>query len=225
MGRTIIVYGKSGSGKSRSLKGFAPEEIFLVNVTGKDLPFRGGFRYTYVSDSVPAIIQSMQSITHPKNPDRVKTVVIDDAGYIMTDAFMRGHSAPRKGANSFDLYNSIADSFYQLVTAARYLAPDVNVYIMMHEDITDFGEAKIKTIGKLLDQTVCIEGLCTIVIRCLTEGTRHFFRTQSDGSDISKSPENMFPLEMENDLKAVDMAIRDYYGLTEKKEEEKHETV
>ena len=224
MGRSIIVYGKSGSGKSRSLKGFARDEIFLVNVTGKDLPFRDSFLYTYISDNVPAIIKSMQNMTSPQWPDSVKTVVIDDAGYIMTNAFMAGHSAPKKGASSFDLYNDIADSFFQLITAVKGLPPDVNVYLMMHEETSDYGETKLRTIGKLLDQKVCIEGLCTIVIRCLTEGTRHYFRTQSDGSDISKSPEEMLPLEMENDLKKVDDKIREYYGLTEKKEEN-HETV
>ena len=224
MGRTIIVYGKSGSGKSRSLKGFARDEIFLVNVTGKDLPFRDGFLYTFISDNVPAIIKSMQNMTSPQWPDSVKTVVIDDAGYLMTNAFMWGHSAPKKGASSFDLYNDIADSFFQLITAVKGLPPDVNVYLMMHEETSDYGETKLRTIGKLLDQKVCIEGLCTIVIRCLTEGTRHYFRTQSDGSDISKSPEEMLPLEMENDLKKVDDKIREYYGLTEKKEEN-HETV
>lgn len=223
MGRTIIVYGKSGSGKSRSLKGFARDEIFLVNVTGKDLPFRDSFLYTYISDNVPAIIKSMQNMTNPQWPDSVKTVVIDDAGYLMTNAFMRGHSAPKKGASSFDLYNDIADNFFQLITSIKDLPDDVNVYIVMHEETSDYGETKLRTIGKLLDQKVCIEGLCTIVIRCLTEGTRHYFRTQSDGSDISKSPEEMLPLEMENDLKKVDDEIRGYYGLTKK--EENHETI
>ena len=218
MGRAIIVYGKSGSGKSRSLKGFASDEIFLVNVTGKDLPFRDGFRYTLVTDDTQKIIRALYKMP-------CKTAVIDDAGYLMTNAFMRGHSAPKKGASSFDLYNDIADRFFQMITAVKGLPEDVNVYLMMHEETSDYGETKLRTIGKLLDQKVCIEGLCTIVIRCLTEGTRHYFRTQSDGSDISKSPEEMLPLEMENDLKAVDTAIREYYGLTEKKEEEKHETV
>lgn len=217
MGRSVIVYGKSGSGKSRSLKEFAPDEIFFVNVTGKDLPFRSGFRYTLVTDDVQKIIRGLYKMP-------CKTAVIDDAGYLMTNAFMRGHSAPKKGASSFDLYNDIADSFFQLITAVKGLPEDVNVYLMMHEETSDYGETKLRTIGKLLDQKVCIEGLCTVVIRCLTEGTRHYFRTQSDGSDISKSPEEMLPLEMENDLKTVDDKIREYYGLTEKKEEN-HETV
>lgn len=217
MGKCVIVYGKSGSGKSRSLKNFETDEIFLVNVTGKDLPFRGRFRYEMQTDNVQTIINGLYRMP-------CKAAVIDDAGYLMTNMFMRGHSAPKKGASSFDLYNDIADSFFQLITAVKGLPPDVNVYLMMHEETSDYGETKLRTIGKLLDQKVCIEGLCTIVIRCLTEGTRHYFRTQSDGSDISKSPEEMLPLEMENDLKAVDTAIREYYGLTEKKEEN-HETV
>ena len=51
MGIPVLIYGKSGSGKSRSLKGFGEEEIFLVNVVGKPLPFPGKFRYTAKTDN------------------------------------------------------------------------------------------------------------------------------------------------------------------------------
>ena len=94
-------------------------------------------------------------------------------------------------------------------------AANIIVYIIMHEATNDYGDTKLRTIGKLLDDKVCLEGMVTIALRCLTQGTRHYFRTQSDGTDISKSPEEMFPLEMENDLKAVDTAIREYYGLNQ----------
>ena len=87
----------------------------------------------------------------------------------------------------------------------------------MHEAVSDYGDVKLKTIGKLLDEKVCIEGMVPIALRCLTNGERHYFRTQADGKDISKSPEGMFQLEIDNDLKMVDTTIREYYGLTETK--------
>ena len=93
------------------------------------------------------------------------------------------------------------------------LPEDVIVYILMHETTSDFGETKLRTIGKLLDEKVCIEGMVTICLRCMVEGDRHFFRTQSSGADISKSPEGLFDLEIENDLKCVDDAIRKYWNL------------
>ena len=205
MGRSILIYGKSGSGKSRSLKEFSEDEIFLVNVIKKDLPFRKKFKYTYQTDNSEKIINALAQMP-------TKTAVIDDAGYLLTNAFMRGHSAPKKGASSFDLYNDIADSFWKLLEFIKNnLADDINVYIIMHESSNDYGDTKLRTIGKLLDEKVCIEGTVTIALRCMTDGQRHYFRTQSDGFDISKSPEEMFELEIENDLKEVDTAIREYY--------------
>ena len=94
------------------------------------------------------------------------------------------------------------------------LPEDVIVYIIMHEATSDYGETKLRTIGKLLDEKVCVEGMVSIALRCMVEGDRHFFRTQSSGMDISKSPEEMFDLEIENDLKAVDTRIREYWGLS-----------
>lgn len=202
MGRCILIYGKSGSGKSRSLKNFAEDEIFLVNVARKDLPFRKKFKYQIRTDNPAKIVKGLQQMP-------VKTAVIDDAGYIMSNQFMRGHSNTQ--TNKFDLFNDIGDNFWRLLMVIRELPEDVNVYLMMHEASNDYGDVKLRTIGKLLDEKVCIEGLTTICLRCRTDGTRHYFRTQSDGYDISKSPEEMFELEIDNDLKLVDDTIREYY--------------
>ena len=206
MGRFIVVYGKSGSGKSRSLKNFGEEEIFLVNVIGKELPFRNRFKYVSTTDSTDTIIAGLKRMP-------CKTAVIDDAGYLMTSQFMAGHSQPKKGASSFDLYNDIADNFWRLIKAIKELPEDVNVYVMLHEETNDYGDTKLRTIGKLLNDKVCIEGMSAIVLRCVTMGTEHFFRTQTDGSDITKSPEEMFEGEkIDNDLKAVDNRIREFYS-------------
>ena len=208
MGIPVLIYGKSGSGKSRSLKGFGEEEIFLVNVVGKPLPFPGKFRYTAKTDNYNTIQKGLKTMP-------TKAAVIDDAGYLLTNTFMRGHSAPKSGSSSFDLYNDIADSFWDLLRFIQNDLPeDVIVYILMHEATSDYGETKLRTIGKLLDEKVCVEGMVSIALRCMVEGDRHFFRTQSSGMDISKSPEEMFDLEIENDLKAVDTRIREYWSLS-----------
>lgn len=207
MGECVIIYGKSGSGKSRSLKNFGEDEIFLVNVIGKRLPFRSQFKYAMTTDDIGKIKSGLKKMP-------TKAAVIDDAGYLMTNAFMRGHSAPKSGSSSFDLYNNIADSFWGLLSFIKTELPeDVLVYLTIHEDTNDYGETKIRTIGKLLSEKVCIEGMATIVLRCVVRDGKHLFITQSDGSDISKSPEGMFEREIENDLKACDGIIREYWGL------------
>ena len=207
MGECVFVYGKSGSGKSRSLINFGEDEIFLVNTIGKRLPFRSKFKYEIKTDDFGKIANGLRKMP-------TKTAVIDDSGYLMTNAFMRGHSAPKSGSSTFDLYNDIADSFWSLITVIKNELPDdVIVYMIMHEDTTDYGETKLRTIGKLLSEKVCIEGMSTVVLRCAVRDGKHLFITQSDGNDISKSPEGMYELEIENDLKAVDTAIREYWGL------------
>ena len=207
MGECVFVYGKSGSGKSRSLINFGEDEIFLVNTIGKRLPFRSKFKYEIKTDDFGKIANGLRKMP-------TKTAVIDDSGYLMTNAFMRGHSAPKSGSSTFDLYNDIADSFWSLITVIKNELPDdVIVYMIMHEDTTDYGETKLRTIGKLLSEKVCIEGMSTVVLRCVVRDGKHLFITQSDGNDISKSPEGMFELEIENDLKFVDDSIRSYWRL------------
>ena len=206
MGMPIIVYGKSGSGKSRSLKFFGENEILLVNIEGKQLPFKNSFKYVCRTDSLDTIITQCQKMP-------CKVAVIDDAGYLMTHHFMDNHRN-KKGNASFDMYDDIADTMYFLVQRIKKELPDdVRVYIMLHEDTNDAGDTKIRTIGRLIDNKVCLEGMVTVCIRCMSDNGKHFFRTQTDGFDITKTPEEMFEdVEIENNLKEVDNTIKAFYG-------------
>lgn len=212
MGIPVAVYGKSGSGKSRSLKNFAEDEIFFINVEKKLLPFRKKFKYELKSDDPKLIMEQLAKMP-------TKVAVIDDTTFIMTNLFMRKHRN-MKGNQQFDLYNDIADGIWSMYEFVKNKLPnDVIVYFIHHEDSDDFGQTRIKTIGKLLDSKVCIEGIVTICIRCMSKDGKHYFKVDTDGSDITKAPEEMFSEgEFENDLKLVDTIIREYYDMNEEKE-------
>ena len=217
MGIPVICYGKSGSGKSRSLKNFAEDEIFYINVENKPLPFRKKFKFQMASQDIEKIISGIRNM----GKAGVKAAVIDDAGYLQTEYFMKHHRA-KKGNASFEMYDEMADQIYRLITIVRELPDDVIVYIMFHEDVNENGDIGIKTIGRLLDRKVCLEGMCTVVLRCMSDGKKHYFSTQTDGKDIAKSPEDLFETaEIENDLKKVDLAIRDFYEINNVKKGEK----
>lgn len=207
MAEVVLVYGKSGAGKSRSLKNFKEDEIFYVNVTDKRLPFAHGFKWTSRTSDVDKILEGIKKMP-------CKVAVVDDAGYIMTNMFMAGHG---KG-DQFKLYNDIADSMWKLILGIKSMpdTADKVVYLTFHEDKGEQGDSKLLTIGKLLDQKCNLEGLCTIVLHAMVKQGKHIFVTNSDGYDIAKSPEDMFELEIDNDLKAVDDRIREFYGMTEK---------
>lgn len=210
MGEAVLVYGKSGTGKSRSLKNFGEEEILFINTVNKRLPFPQKFKYEYKTADVAKVKNALSKM----GEKGIKTAVVDDFGYQQTVRFMAEHTK-KQGSSQFDLYNNIADDAYGLIKFVKDKLPeDTIVYLIMHEETNDYGETKLKTIGKLLDQKVCVEGMVTICLRAMKEGTnKYFFRTQSDGADISKSPEGMFDLQIDNDLKMVDDKIRSYWGL------------
>ena len=215
MGLPVLIIGKSGSGKSTALRNCVNDSNWnLVNVLGKPLPFKG---------KVPQVVtDDYEQVKRCLTSSMAKSLVVDDAGYLITNYFMRNHSSKGQGNAIFSMYNTLADNFWKLVEYIKHLPEDKIVYIIMHEDTDDFGNVKPKTIGKLLDEKICLEGMFTIVLRCIQENGKHLFVTQADGGAVSKSPMGMFEeLEINNDLLYVDNKIREYYGLEIKESEEK----
>lgn len=136
---------------------------------------------------------------------------------------MNKHSKAGGGNAVFNLYNEIGDYYWTLIEFVKNkLDNDKIVYFNMHEEVQENGDIKPKTIGKLLDDKVCIEGMFTIALRCMVDNNKHYFKTQSNGSDICKTPMGMFEdLEIDNDLKMVDTTIREYYELNKNESEDK----
>ena len=215
MAQLVLILGPSGSGKSTSMRNFARDELALINVNKKPLPFRGKFDSlleTTDYDQIQKAIMSTQK----------KAIVIDDAGSLITHQFMSGHRE-NKGNAVFELYNDLADNFYRLIKWCQTRLPDDKiVYFVMHIDKNDFGETKPKTIGKMLDEKVCIEGLFTIVLTAECKDGKYIFHTKTDGLDVTKTPLGLFDNEeIDNDLKYVDEHIRDYYSLGKLKDDAK----
>ena len=211
MSIAVLIIGKSGSGKSASMRNLDPSQVALINVLGKPLPFRGQFGQLVTDDYGRvdgAIARTARDI-----------IVVDDAGYLITNQFMRGHTSAGAGNGVFTLYNQIGDNFWKLIQSITALPGNKRVYMMMHEDVRDNGDVKPKSIGKMIDEKVCVEGMFTICLRCMISEGRRVFRTQTDGFDTAKSPMGMFEgTEIDNDLALVDEAICEYYGLNGKKE-------
>lgn len=220
MATPVLIIGRSGAGKSASMRNCVGKDFALINVLKKPLPFKG---------KIPAVqTDDYAKIMSALKGCKQKSIVIDDAGYLITNQFMRGHSNAGKGNGVFSLYNDLGDRFWGLIQFVIGLPDDQIIYFMMHEDKDDSGDVKPKTIGRLLDEKVCVEGMFTIVLRCVLDGEEHRFITQSANGAVSKSPMGMFDtLEIDNDLLLVDHTIREYYGIqnpkNENKEEKKHD--
>lgn len=211
MGLPVLILGRSGTGKSSSLRSFP--EAGVINVLGKPLPFKNAHK-TVVTDDYTKIMNTLTKC-------KTNSIVIDDSGYLMTNQFMNGHSNYGTGSAIFSFYNDLGDKFWRLIQyVIKQLPPEKIVYFMMHEDKNDFGDMKPKTIGKMLDEKVCIEGMFTIALRSVISCGKYVFRTNSDGSDVCKTPVGMFDSEeIDNDLKFVDDKIREYYDLKNESEE------
>ncbi|NFI51627.1 hypothetical protein FDA52_01290 [Clostridium botulinum] len=203
MGLPVLVLGESGSGKSTSMRNFEDGEVGIFNVASKPLPFR---------KKLPKLNgASYKQIISGLAKSKLKTYVIDDSQYLM--AFQMFDKAKETGYGKF---TDIALDFRNLIQfIITGVSDDVIVYFLHHVETTETGKIKAKTSGKMIDNQLTLEGLFSIVLLTTTDGTEHKFITQSDGYTTAKSPMDMFPLEMDNDLKLVDKTIREYYELEE----------
>lgn len=206
MGIPVLIMGESGSGKSASLRNFEPDEIGVLNVAGKPLPFRKRLMTIDNAD--------YQVIANELSRGGLRRYVIDDSQYLIAFEFF-----VHAGEKGYDKFTTMALNFYNLIQMVKmYTPPDCIVYFLHHVEVSyDSGgnkRLKAKTIGKMLDEKLTVEGLFSIVLLCQSDNTnRHYFVTQSCGNSTAKSPMDMFPLEIDNDLKMVDKTIREYYGM------------
>lgn len=197
----VMIYGQSGTGKSTSLRNFEPDDVCIINVSGKPLPFRKKLPANN-TDNYVRIVKQLPNIAQP-------SIVIDDATYLMVNEFMRNAKV-----SGYQKYTDMAYNFNYLVDVAAQLPEDKIVYFMGHADQADDGREHFKTIGKMLDNYVTLEGKFTIVLKTIVKDGEYLFSTQNNGQDTVKSPMGLFEqATIPNDLKAVDDAIRDYYGM------------
>lgn len=201
MGIPVMILGESGSGKSASMRNFEPEEVGVFNVASKRLPFKKKLP-TVQNAGYDIIIQGLKKSSR-------KAYVIDDSQYLLCfEMFSKSKEV------GYQKFTDMALHFYNLLQFVINSTPDdVIVYFLHHTETTQDGKVKAKTIGKMLDEKLTVEGLFSIVLICQTDGRKHYFVTQSDGNTTAKSPMEMFEPIIDNDLKAVDTAIREYYDM------------
>lgn len=212
MGLAVLVLGSSGSGKSTSLRNFEKEDVLILNVAGKALPFRKKLNNLDLRKCNGSERYSVIKQTLSKYQDKCKTFVIDDSQYLM--AFQMFDKAKEVGYGKF---TDIAVEFKGLLDFIANLDKDVIVYLLHHTDTADDGHVKAKTSGKMIDSQLTLEGLFTIVLMARNDDGIYKFITKSDGLNPVKTPMQMFEdTEIDNDLKIVDKTIREYYEMGNK---------
>lgn len=207
MGVGVLILGASGSGKSTSMRNFKKGEVLVLNVAGKRLPFRGAL--DIVNNA------TYEKIGKALMAQQYKTYVVDDSQYLL--AFDMFDRAKETGYGKF---TDLAVRFKNMLTYVNQKTPDDCVVFFLHHTETDEnGRTKAKTVGKMLDNQLTVEGLFSVVLLAQTDGDNYRFVTQSDGATTAKSPMGMFEREIDNDLKLVDTAIREYWQLAESEAE------
>lgn len=217
MSIATLILGESGTGKSTSLRNLDPSKTLLIQAVKKPLPFKAKEWHpatkenpsgsVFVTDNSERIVKAMSRTDKD-------IIVIDDFQYTMSNEFMRRVLDKETGNAAFAKYNEIARYAWDILNAASGLADNKRVYILSHTQTDESGHTKVKTIGKLLDEKITIEGLVTIVMRTHRINSKYVFSTKNSGSDTVKTPLGMFEEDhIENDLAAVDAAIVDFYNL------------
>lgn len=216
MGISTLIIGQSGRGKSTSMEHLDPKTTMVVKVVNKPFPFpskewkrwdkdssTGSFEVTDNYEIIKAIVKGAKA-------KGKKVVVIDDMQYLMANEFMK-----RSSEKGFDKFTEIAEHIWSLVMVANEATDDdMRIYFLSHTEQNDIGETKAKTIGKLLDDKITLEGLFAIVLGANKDGDEFFFTTQNNGRDTCKSPKGMFEdSRIPNDLALVDRKICEYYGI------------
>lgn len=209
----ILIIGESGTGKSASIRNLDHATTLIINVLGKPLPFPGWkSKYTLwtkeeqgnlvVTDT--AIVPYIRNVSASR--PEIKTLIIDDFQYVMANEFMR-----RASEKGFEKFTEIGKNAWNILKASGEVRDDLNVIFMAHSEVNDSGKVKCKTIGRMLDEKITIEGMFTMVLKTVVTDGQYMFSTQNNGADTVKVPMGMFGEELiENDLQMVIETIKKY---------------
>ena len=219
MSYATLVLGESGTGKTCSLRNLDPKNTLLIQPVRKPLPFRstGWKEIKQKGDGNNILVCSNpQAIINCMHASPFDVIVVDDWQYILASMYMAA-----RNVKGFDKFTEIGGAGFDIAKVASELGENKRVYVLAHTTSDEFGNTRIKTLGKLLDDKIVVEGMFTTVLRTHVENGRYLFSTQNSGSDTVKSPMGMFSEQyIENDLAAIDRVICDYYGITNEKENE-----
>lgn len=221
MSNSVLVIGASGTGKSTSIRNLDPKSTFIINVLNKPLPFKNYKKlyteYTrdnpkgnyFASDNYMHVMKCIDKVNKERHD--IKTLIVDDIQYILINAFMR-----RSKERGFDKYSELANDYWQIMTLLTNCRDDLVTVVLSHNELDSMGKSKIKTVGKLLDEKIAIEGMFTTVLQSLVVDGEYKFQTQGDEYTIAKSPMEMFSDKyIDNDLVEVINKIKEYNGVDE----------
>jgi len=222
MANLVLVIGESGAGKTTSMRTLDAQKTFLTAPLNKPLPFKGwktkyipmskenGAGNYLITEDHESIIKTVDYVSEKRK--EINAIVLDDFQYVTANYFMRNHSLPENKGNAvFQLYNNIADRVWKIIIAAQFARQDLTIFFLSHSETTETGKTKIKTIGRLLDEKITLEGMFTVVLESKVVDGKFVFLTQNNGFNTAKAPIGMFSsLQIENDLELVRKAIVEY---------------
>ncbi|HIR90663.1 MAG TPA: hypothetical protein IAC01_02625 [Candidatus Limicola stercorigallinarum] len=208
----VLIIGEPGSGKSSSMRGFAEDELGVIQTIAKPLPFRSNLKVAR-SRSFEKVRSWLLA------SKKYRAMMVDDFGYLITDTYIKYSYGTEKLYDQYEVFKIIGGEVYNLINALNEDGQDDRiVYLTMHIERDNFGHIEPATVGKMLNEKVKLVGMFTIVIMATSDGGDYRFIT--NGQPL-KSPMGMFPQEMPNDLKQVDTLIREYWGIAPLKDTEK----
>ena len=224
MAQSVLVIADSGTGKSTSIRKLDPKETFIINIANKPLPFKGWKKnYVNISKDNPkgnmtsaasaaGIIKAMKHV-NDKMP-QIKTLVIDDWQYMSSFEYF-----DRAGEKGYDKFTQIAANLAQVAEMPKDMREDLTIFFLTHSeestDINGHRKVKAKTIGKMIDNTLTLEGLFSIVlfgrVKKTEDALEYGFDTVNNGENTCKSPMGMFEDSfIDNDLQLVKDCITEY---------------